>query len=160
MALRRSPHRAPSDRTQRWDARHRRWQPARAITVQGADEIAAMGRAVEIFRKNTVERDDLLAEKAQAAERTREPSQGAHGRTGTIGRGAAGPRRGQPSGQLDDQPGDRVVHDRRQGGSAFGRRGWHDLRVRRGKPGIPAARHLRHGRRADRRGQGPAHPHG
>ena len=28
-----------------------------------------MGRVVEIFRKNTLERDDLLAEKAQAADR-------------------------------------------------------------------------------------------
>lgn len=38
------------------------------VAVQGADEIAAMGRAVEIFRENTLERDELLAEKAQAAE--------------------------------------------------------------------------------------------
>jgi C4-dicarboxylate-specific signal transduction histidine kinase len=28
-----------------------------------------MGRVVEVFRKNTLERDELLAEKAQAAER-------------------------------------------------------------------------------------------
>ncbi len=39
------------------------------VAAQGSDEIAAMGRAVEIFRRNTVERDELLAEKAQAAER-------------------------------------------------------------------------------------------
>ncbi len=39
------------------------------VAAEGADEIAAMARAVEIFRKNTVERDELLAEKAQAAER-------------------------------------------------------------------------------------------
>ena len=39
------------------------------VAAQGADEIAAMGRAVEIFRKNTLERDQLLEEKAQAAER-------------------------------------------------------------------------------------------
>lgn len=38
------------------------------VAVEGADEIAAMGRAVEIFRRNTLERDGLLAEKAQAAE--------------------------------------------------------------------------------------------
>jgi signal transduction histidine kinase len=39
------------------------------VATEGADEIAAMGRAVEIFRKNTLERDELLAERAQAAER-------------------------------------------------------------------------------------------
>ena len=39
------------------------------VSVSGSDEIAAMGRAVEVFRRNTVERDELLAEKAQAAER-------------------------------------------------------------------------------------------
>ena len=39
------------------------------VAAQGADEIAAMGRAVEVFRKNTLERDELLAEKAQAADR-------------------------------------------------------------------------------------------
>jgi signal transduction histidine kinase/HAMP domain-containing protein len=39
------------------------------LAAEGADEIAAMGRAVEIFRKNTLERDELLAERAQAAER-------------------------------------------------------------------------------------------
>ena len=37
------------------------------VAATGNDEIAAMGRAVEIFRKNTLERDELLAEKAQAA---------------------------------------------------------------------------------------------
>ena len=36
------------------------------VVVAGKDEIAAMGRAVDIFRKNTLERDELLAEKAQA----------------------------------------------------------------------------------------------
>jgi signal transduction histidine kinase/methyl-accepting chemotaxis protein len=40
-----------------------------AVALQGADEIAAMGRAVEVFRKNTLERDELLAEKAQVADR-------------------------------------------------------------------------------------------
>jgi signal transduction histidine kinase/DNA-binding response OmpR family regulator len=39
------------------------------ILATGSDEIAAMGRAVEVFRKNTLERDDLLVEKAQAADR-------------------------------------------------------------------------------------------
>jgi len=39
------------------------------LAAQGVDEIAAMGRAVEVFRSNTLERDELLAEKAQAAER-------------------------------------------------------------------------------------------
>lgn len=37
------------------------------VAATGNDEIAAMGRAVEIFRRNTLERDELLAEKAQAA---------------------------------------------------------------------------------------------
>ena len=39
------------------------------VLTTGKDEIAAMGRAVEIFRgrKNTLERDELLAEKAQDA---------------------------------------------------------------------------------------------
>jgi signal transduction histidine kinase len=39
------------------------------IQISGSDEVAEMGRVVEIFRKNTVERDELLAEKANAAER-------------------------------------------------------------------------------------------
>jgi len=40
-----------------------------AVPVTGSDEIAAMGRAVEVFRQNAVERDALLAERAEAAER-------------------------------------------------------------------------------------------
>ncbi len=39
------------------------------VPVTGSDEIAAMGRAVEVFRQNAVERDALLAERAAAAER-------------------------------------------------------------------------------------------
>jgi signal transduction histidine kinase len=39
------------------------------IAISGSDEVAEMGRVVEVFRKNTLERDDLLAEKAQAADR-------------------------------------------------------------------------------------------
>src|SRR6478672_5203056 len=39
------------------------------IRISGSDEVAEMGRVVEVFRKNTLERDDLLAEKAQAADR-------------------------------------------------------------------------------------------
>jgi signal transduction histidine kinase len=39
------------------------------IDISGSDEVAEMGRVVEIFRKNTLERDELLAEKAQAADR-------------------------------------------------------------------------------------------
>jgi signal transduction histidine kinase len=39
------------------------------IDVSGSDEVAEMGRVVEIFRKNTLERDELLTEKAQAADR-------------------------------------------------------------------------------------------
>jgi signal transduction histidine kinase len=40
-----------------------------AIDVSGADEVAEMARVVEVFRKNTLERDELLTERAQAAER-------------------------------------------------------------------------------------------
>ena len=39
------------------------------IAISGTDEVAEMGRVVEIFRKNTLERDELLAERAQAATR-------------------------------------------------------------------------------------------
>ena len=39
------------------------------VKVGGADEISAMGRAVEIFRSNTLERDALLAERELAASR-------------------------------------------------------------------------------------------
>ncbi|MBY0319373.1 MAG: HAMP domain-containing protein [Reyranella sp.] len=40
-----------------------------AVPTVGRDEIAAMGEAVETFRRNTVERDHLLAERAEAADR-------------------------------------------------------------------------------------------
>jgi signal transduction histidine kinase len=40
----------------------------RPIAISGSDEVAEMGRVVEIFRKNTLERDELLAERAQAAD--------------------------------------------------------------------------------------------
>ncbi len=39
------------------------------IEISGSDEIAEMGRVVEILRKNTLERDELLIHKAQAADR-------------------------------------------------------------------------------------------
>ena len=39
------------------------------VAAEGADEVAAMGRAVEVFRRNTLERDELLSERAQAAAR-------------------------------------------------------------------------------------------
>jgi signal transduction histidine kinase len=39
------------------------------VVVTGRDEIAAMGQAVEIFRQNAIERDALLAERAEAAQR-------------------------------------------------------------------------------------------
>jgi signal transduction histidine kinase len=42
------------------------------VAAEGSDEIAAMARAVEIFRGNTLERDELLADKARAAERLEE----------------------------------------------------------------------------------------
>jgi PAS domain S-box-containing protein len=40
-----------------------------AVTVTGRDEIAEMAQAVEIFRRNSLERDQLLAERAEAAAR-------------------------------------------------------------------------------------------
>ena len=40
-----------------------------AIPVTGTDEVAAMGRAVEVFRRNAVELDQLLVERAEAANR-------------------------------------------------------------------------------------------
>jgi len=39
------------------------------IEISGSDEVAEMGRVVEVFRQNTLERDELLAERAQAADR-------------------------------------------------------------------------------------------
>jgi signal transduction histidine kinase len=42
---------------------------ATKVPTGGSDEIAEMGRVVEILRKNTLERDELLIERAQAAER-------------------------------------------------------------------------------------------
>jgi serine phosphatase RsbU (regulator of sigma subunit) len=39
------------------------------IDTRGADEVSAMGRAVEVFRQHAIERDELLAERAAAAER-------------------------------------------------------------------------------------------
>jgi adenylate cyclase len=39
------------------------------IAISGSDEVAEMGRVVEVFRKNTLERDELLTEKGLAAER-------------------------------------------------------------------------------------------
>jgi adenylate cyclase len=39
------------------------------IDTQGADEVSAMGRAVEVFRQNAVELDQLLAERAETATR-------------------------------------------------------------------------------------------
>jgi signal transduction histidine kinase/phosphotransferase system HPr-like phosphotransfer protein len=38
------------------------------IRISGSDEVAEMGRVVEILRQNTMERDELLAEKAHTAE--------------------------------------------------------------------------------------------
>ena len=39
------------------------------VDISGSDEITEMGRVVEILRKNTLERDELLIDKAQAAVR-------------------------------------------------------------------------------------------
>jgi adenylate cyclase len=42
---------------------------AASLPIGGSDEIAEMGRVVEVLRKNTLERDELLIERAQAADR-------------------------------------------------------------------------------------------
>jgi len=39
------------------------------VNTDGVDEIAAMGRTVEVFRQNAIERDALLVERAEAAAR-------------------------------------------------------------------------------------------
>ena len=39
------------------------------VNTAGVDEIAAMGRTVEIFRQHAIERDALLVERAEAAMR-------------------------------------------------------------------------------------------
>jgi signal transduction histidine kinase len=39
------------------------------VPASGSDEVAAMGRAVEVFRRNAIELDELLAERAEAAQR-------------------------------------------------------------------------------------------
>jgi len=39
------------------------------VPVTGTDEVAAMGRAVEVFRRNAIELDKLLAERVEAAAR-------------------------------------------------------------------------------------------
>ena len=46
------------------------------IPTGGSDEIAEMGRVVEILRKNTIERDELLIERAQAADRLEKQVEG------------------------------------------------------------------------------------
>jgi signal transduction histidine kinase len=40
-----------------------------AVPMAGTDEVAAMGRAVEVFRRNAIELDRLFAERAEAAQR-------------------------------------------------------------------------------------------
>jgi GAF domain-containing protein len=42
------------------------------VPAAGTDEVAAMGRAVEVFRQNAIELDQLLAERAEAATRLEE----------------------------------------------------------------------------------------
>jgi signal transduction histidine kinase len=43
-----------------------------AVAARGADEIAAMGRAVEVFRHNAIELEHLLEERKEAAQRLEE----------------------------------------------------------------------------------------
>ena len=39
------------------------------INTEGTDEVSAMGRAVEVFRQNAIERDALLIKRAETAQR-------------------------------------------------------------------------------------------
>ena len=48
------------------------------IDTQGADEVSAMGRAVEVFRQNAIERDALLAERAATADAVGTAGRGTH----------------------------------------------------------------------------------
>ena len=102
----------------------------RPVDISGSDEVAEMGRVVEIFRKNTLERDELLAERAQAADRL---EQQVKERTAELAQSVeelARARRRHPGGQLVDRPADRADHHRRQGDPALRDRGRRDLRVR------------------------------
>jgi signal transduction histidine kinase/HAMP domain-containing protein len=62
------------------------------VTAEGADEIAAMGRAVEVFRRNAIELEHLLEERKEAAirlehvvkERTRDLSESLEQQTATA----------------------------------------------------------------------------
>ena len=69
VALCRPQYRRAPEPSERHDVRHRRRRPRDSVVVAGKDEIAAMGRAVEVFRQNAIERDVLLAERAEAAQR-------------------------------------------------------------------------------------------
>jgi len=130
------------------------------IDISGSDEVAEMGRVVEIFRKNTLERNELLAEKAQAAERLENEVKQRTAELAQSVEELRRSRRREPGGQLDDRPGDRALDDRNQGVQLSCTEAGTIYVFRRGKPGIPNACELRHGRRADRGGQGPAHPYG
>jgi hypothetical protein len=116
------------------------------IDISGSDEVAEMGRVVEILRKNTLETRRFAGGEGTGRRPARAAGQGAHGRAGTIGRGVARPRRREPGGQFDSRPRDRPHHHRRQGDPAVQYRGRCDLCVRRCCPRIPAARDLRNGR--------------
>jgi PAS domain-containing protein len=59
----------PARATQHRDDRHCRGRRDVAAATSGTDEIAAMGRAVEVFRHNAVELDRLLAEQQDQAAR-------------------------------------------------------------------------------------------
>ena len=77
------------------------------IPSGGSDEIAEMGRVVEILRKNTLQRDELLVERAEARRPARKAGQGTNRGAEHVGRRVASARRGQSGGEFDGRPRDR-----------------------------------------------------
>jgi nitrate/nitrite-specific signal transduction histidine kinase len=128
------------------------------IQISGNDEVAEMGRVVEVFRKNTLERDDLLAEKAQAADRLENEVKQ---RTAELAQSvqelrALGDVSQAVNSTIDLET---VLFTIVSPPSSFPGQGWHHLLFDPSGARIPHARQLRHGRRDDRGIKGP-HPHG
>ena len=129
------------------------------IDISGSDEITEMGRVVEIFRKNTLERDELLEEKEHAAERleqqikerTRELAQSVEElrALGEVSQAV------NSTIDLETVLSTIVMKATQLSGTDAGAIYVLDDE----QLGIPAARHLRDGRQDSRRNQGPSYPH-
>ena len=127
------------------------------IDVVGSDEVAEMGRVVEIFRKNTLERDQLLAEKAREADRL---EQQVKQRTAELAQSVEELRALGDVSQAVNSTIDLetvlstiVAKATQLSGTEAG----DNLRVRRKKSGISAARNLWNGRNDNRRDQGSSY---